>query len=628
MKRIITRLYDKKIDASGLAVFRVFYGIVLLCEIVQLFYFRHLIFDKIPYLEVSEIDYTVPLLVWMITVIFIIFGLFARTATIINYLFSLIFLSTIITYEYHMFYVYLAVNFLLMFVSVSKVASLDSLRLQLRYSNTRITYSPPRLTSVLNYYSIILLGIVFLYFDSIFQKFATNIWLSGLGMWLPISMPQTTLLNSETFVQNSKILSLFLGYLTLIFELSFLFLFFRKKWRIPLLIIGVGLHMGILIVFPIPWFALGFSSLYLLMVPVLFWNKLNQRLRFKKPRLTFYYDEECPLCNRTKIIINYLDFFNAIEFKGVQTYGFNNPIFKDINQEDLLDNIYSISNNGIIYSGIDTYKIAFRKILLLFPLGILLSIPGIYHIGKWVYGKVAQNRYVERCTEENCGFIPMPFPVNNEGIKLLKNLRVKDLKIYAISLCFVAFSLFQINCIYNSLLIKKIKNEIGFSDTIMENSIQKFSKPLQKISKVFFGITQHGVFVDSHFNNYRHIIAIKAELKNGELLRLPIINENGSPYGYNYSFIWAKWTFRVNNPNINQSNLERGVRDFTAFWAHKNKIDLNTTKFLIKVKKVDIPTQWEENFLSKQIAKPWIDGGYVEWKEDKFYGFIKDIESL
>ena len=628
MTKLINRLYDKKIDASGLSVFRVFYGIVLMCEVAQMFYFRHLIFDKIPYLEVSEIDYSIPFIIWMVAIVFLIFGFFTKTAAIINYIFSLIFLSTINTYEYHMFYVYLAVNFLLMFVSVSKVGSLDSLRLKLKYSNTRVTYSPPKLTSVLNYYAIILLGIVFLYFDSIFQKMATNIWLSGLGMWLPISMPQTTLLSSETIVQNSKFLSLFLGYLALIFELFFIFLFFRKRWRLPLLIVGLGLHMGILIVFPIPWFALGFSSLYLLMVPVSFWKKLHQRLMFKKPKLTFFYDEECPLCNRTKIILGHLDYFDAIEFKGVQTYGFEDSRLKGISKDELLDNIYSISNRNKIYSAIDTYKFALKRIPLLFPIGFLISIPGFYHIAKSIYGKIANNRYVERCTEENCGFTPMPFPSSNESMKILNNLKVKDLKIYAISLCLIVFSLFQINCIYNSLLAEKFKNEIGFSNTLVEKSIQKISKPLQKLSKVFLGITQHGVFVDTHFDEYRHIIAIKAELKNGELIRLPIINQNGSPYGYNYSFIWAKWSFRVNNPNINQSDLIRGVQDFTAFWAHKNNVDLKDAKFNIEVKKVDFPTKWERNFLSKQIAKPWIDGGYVEWKNDQYYPSIKEIEKL
>ncbi len=76
------------------------------------------------------------------------------------------------------------------------------------------------------------------------------------------------------------------------------------------------------------------------------------------------------------------------------------------------------------------------------------------------------------------------------------------------------------------------------------------------------------------------------------------------------------------------NNLNKGVRDFTAFWAYKNNINLDDAKFLIKVKKIDTPNGWEKDFLNKQIAKPWIDGGFVEWKNKEFISNIKDIESL
>lgn len=628
MKKLVTKLYDKKINASGLAVFRVLFTLVMLCEVIQLFYFRHLVYDKTPYIELSEIDFSIPLLLWMGVLGLIILGLFTRVATIINYIFCLVFIATINSYEYHMFYVYIGVSFLFMFTSISKVGSLDALLLKLKHSNTRITYNPPRTTSVLNYYAFVLTGIAFVYFDSIFYKSASYNWLNGLGMWLPASLPQITQLDIVSFVLNNKYLALFLGYLTFLFEGVFIFTFFRKKWRLPLAIIGIGLHLGILIEFPLPWFGLGVSALYVLMLPVGYWSKLQKYLSFKSHKLTFYYDEECPLCNRTKLILGHLDIFNAISFKGVQTYGFNNPIFKDIAQDDLLDNIYSVSNKGKIYSGIDTYRFAFTKIPLVFPLGIFLNIPGIYHIGKWVYTKIAENRYVERCSEENCGFVPADFPISMDNIKLSKSYKVKDLKIGFISFGLGVILIFQLNITLNSLLINNFKESIGFTGTSVSKSLNSVSMPLHKITKVFLGITTHAVFMDSHFNDYNHIIAIEAVLDNGDKVWLPIIDQEGNPDKYAYSFNWVKWTFRVNNRNINQSNLEKGIKDFTAFWAHKNNIDLNSTTFFVKVKKVEIAKQWEKDFLSNQIAKPWIDGGYVEWKANKMISAIKDIESL
>jgi hypothetical protein len=76
--------------------------------------------------------------------------------------------------------------------------------------------------------------------------------------------------------------------------------------------------------------------------------------------------------------------------------------------------------------------------------------------------------------------------------------------------------------------------------------------------------------------------------------------------------------------------LNSGVRDYTAFWAKKQNLDLTKAKFLIKVKKIDSLKNWswEKDFLNRQIAKPWIDGGFIEWKDKKFVSSIKDIESL
>ena len=121
MKKIfnfLKKAYSTKIDASGLAIFRILFGLTLFLEVVQIFYFRHLIYDKIPYIQPSEIDLGIPLIVWLIVIFFLIIGFFTRWITIINYLFSLVFIATIHSYEYHMFYVYMGVNFLLIFSSI------------------------------------------------------------------------------------------------------------------------------------------------------------------------------------------------------------------------------------------------------------------------------------------------------------------------------------------------------------------------------------------------------------------------------------------------------------------------------------------------------------------------------
>lgn len=626
---LLEKLYEKKVDATGLAIFRIAFYSVFLCEVIQIYYYRHLLFDKIPYLVPADVDFSSGLLAWMFAIVCVIIGFKTRTAALISYLFSIVFIATMKTYEYHMHYVYMGIGFLMIFLDSGKIYSVDRIIEKLKYSNSRYTYTPLKDVSVLNYYIPVLLGIGFVYFDSVFHKFASQIWLKGLGMWLPSSLPQTTHFDA-TSILNLKWLSIFLGYLTLAFELIFLFTFYRKKWRVPLLIIGIGLHVGIFLVYPIPWFGLGMICLYLLMIPFNFWWCIGRKIKLKNPRITVFYDEECPLCCRTKIIVSSIDFLNAVRFEGLQSSGFENKALKDIDRNDLLLNIYSLTPSGKIYKGIDTYRKIFLNIPVLLLPGLSLFIPGIYHAGRYFYNRIATNRYVERCTEENCGYTPPPVPkVNSDLIKVARNLTLGQLKTRSIYIGLAILFLLQLNVTYNSQLINDLKSKISFKDSVAEKIIQKFSYPIGKFSKRFLGITPHDVFTDGHFDGYNHIIGIQAEDKNtGELLWLPIIRESGHVGRYLYSFVWAKWSFRVNSPEVNQEVLENGIRDFTAFWSKKNNRHPEEFVFHVLVKKIDTPVKWEKDFLKKQKAKPWMDVGTAEWKENIFEINIPVIEEL
>lgn len=632
MKRILTgiqKLYDKKVDASGLAIFRISFYTIFLCEVIQIYYFRQLIFDKIPFVVPADVDFKYALIAWMISILFIIFGLFTKKAALISYLFSLVFIAAIRTYEYHMFYVYMCVGFLMIFLDSSRMYSLDRIRIKLKYSNSRFTYEPPTKISILNYFIPVLLGIAFVYFDSIFFKSGSHNWLTGIGMWLPSSLPQVTHLDTSPIL-NIKWLSLLLGYLTFAFEAIFLFTFFLKRWRLPLLIIGIGLHIGIFLVFPIPWFGLGVTCLYFLMVPIKYWQCLADKIKFKEHRLLIFYDEECPLCNRTKIILKSLDVFNSLKFQGLQTSGFEHKAVEKIDKQDLLLNIYSVTRSGKLLNGIKTYRKVFLYIPLLFLIGVLLYIPGFYHLARFIYSKIAGNRHVERCTDDSCGYIPPQAPkLHSDDVKLTRKTTLGNLKVRIITAGMILFVLLQLNITYNSLVINNIKERIGFNESRIESNIQRISFPLGKLSKIFFGITHHAVFMDGHFDNYNHVLAVTATDKNtGKEFWLPIINSDGHAGNYIYSFNWVKWTFRVNSPNIQQEQLEIGLRDFLIFWSYKNSINPEDLTFHILLKKIEIPKKWEHDFLKRQKLKPWEKVGTANWNGKEFLISIPVIEEL
>lgn len=147
------------------------------------------------------------------------------------------------------------------------------------------------------------------------------------------------------------------------------------------------------------------------------------------------------------------------------------------------------------------------------------------------------------------------------------------------------------------------------------------------MSKSFFGIANHPVFMDGHFRGYNHLFTLEAELSDGTRRRLPILDYEGHVDNYLYSFAFVKWTFRVDGPKVNLDNLQNGIRDFSTFWAVKNNVPLGDVKFHVLVKEIDIPLKWEKDFLKKQEVKPWRNIGFGFWEDGIFKIELPEIET-
>jgi hypothetical protein len=165
----LKRKYHQEIDATGLAFFRMLFALVLFFEVHQLSSYRHLIFDAVPNLAFSDINLNIAFIIWKGSIVFIFIGLFTRFSSAINYILSLILIGSIGNFEYHVFYAYMGINFVLMFMPVSRVWSLDRLILKLRYSNAKFHYDPPKTASVMGYWIPLFIGVGLVYFDSNLQ---------------------------------------------------------------------------------------------------------------------------------------------------------------------------------------------------------------------------------------------------------------------------------------------------------------------------------------------------------------------------------------------------------------------------------------------------------------------------
>ena len=112
-------------------------------------------------------------------------------------------------------------------------------------------------------------------------------WLSGLGFWLPSSLPQNARTNLSGLL-NQEFLVRVIGYGILFFEILFLFLIWFRPLRWILILTGILLHLGIGIAYPIPHFSLLMITLYIPLLPAGIWQKLRQIFGQHK---TGYYQE-------------------------------------------------------------------------------------------------------------------------------------------------------------------------------------------------------------------------------------------------------------------------------------------------------------------------------------------------
>jgi predicted DCC family thiol-disulfide oxidoreductase YuxK len=621
----ITRLYLSQIDARGLAFFRILYFINLFLEVLRVFNYRQLIFDNIPFVASNEIAITAGLILWLTVILFLIAGMYTRFFSIVNYLLTVIFFGAAGSFSYHMYYLYTSINLLMLFLPVSRVLSIDRLFVKWKYSSAHYIYQPPSTVNKLSYLIPVFIGIGLVYYDSILYKLISNYWMHGLGMWLPSSLPMITWVNASPLL-NGELLIKVIGYLTLIFECVFIFLFWHKKFRWPFFFIGLGLHAGILYEYPIPYFAIGVIALYLLMIPVSFWKKIKLNRKENKT-LTFYYDAECPLCIRTVILLKHFDIFTRIRFVTVQSAKGTVKELNEIPEAALLNDIYSINSSGKIFSGYNTYRKVFKAMIWTFPFSMVMYLPGISHIGRRLYSYIAANRTNTRCTDDTCGYTPPVVPSSDSDFKLLHNLSLHDLKLTAVKLFLFVAVILQFIVSLNAGLIKNIRRHGDLKGTFADTGITAFSASVKTFIRPFTGIANHPVFMDAHFKNYNHIIAIRFN-NNTNAVFLPVIDERGMPGKYLQGATYVNWTFRVNSADIDQAKLSDGILRYTAFWAGTNGLLLNDLHFDILVKKIDNYQGWEMDFLNKQIAKPWQKAGDAEWENGIFICKLEELEKI
>jgi hypothetical protein len=258
---------NRPADALGFAVFRVVYCGVLLLELRQLFQFQSLVFSEGGWPAGLV---TGGLLAWGMALCLLLAGWGTRLAAAANYLLSVAAVWAMPDFKYHLDYIMIGVNFLLLWLPVSATCSLDA-----DWRKRKTGLAAPAWVSSLWVYPLAILPLGLVYLDSVLYKLGSPMWMSGLGFWLPSSLPQNAqtdlswLLNQEKLVKG-------IGYGIMIFEAAFLFLIWFRKLRPVLVAAGLLLHAGIGVAYPIPHFSLAMMALYIPLLPDGCWRLLRK----------------------------------------------------------------------------------------------------------------------------------------------------------------------------------------------------------------------------------------------------------------------------------------------------------------------------------------------------------------
>jgi predicted DCC family thiol-disulfide oxidoreductase YuxK len=628
----LARATKKQVPATGIGIFRILYGLVTFQEIIFLLYFNHLIFDPIPYLDIEFPMIPFFLCIWGIVALSLSVGFHCQRAAILNYIFWIIFVCfTPMQRDFDGGFdqFMTGTGLFLIFMPINRAFSIDNLRLKLRSPSFSKLISPPATVSVLAYFLPLGICLGFLYFDSAIHKLFAEHWRNGLGAWLPSTHPYYISAIDMSWLLNIEPLQKIIGYTILAFQFSFIFLFYSSRFRVPLLFIGAGLHLGITLTFNIYPFGMGMLIFYSLMIPFSWWRRIGSLLKNQSPSLSVFYDEMCPLCNRTVITIKHFDILDTIEFKGLQTDASAYPALKSINPELLLTDLYAITPSGKLYKGLDTYIQILLNMRYPALLGLFLLIPGIYHYAAAKYRKIADTRQRITCTS-TCIAPPttLSHPVSfYDHYFEVFAAKYPDKFITRLKKILILILILQLNSTIHYGILYRLN--VDFKQSSLMSALEAASNSVLTLSSTFLGITPHALYLHDHFQGYEHILGITYMTNKGEEHWLPFFNAQGRILSPNWGRVHSMWANIAVTPNIDQQRLEKFIMKITAFWGTKIGLNLNKTQFIVKLKEIDSPSNWMFNLRNKNLNNPWTDIGTVNWTNKTVtIRLTTDIEEL
>lgn len=265
-------------------------------------------------------------------------------------------------------------------------------------------------------------------------------WLNGYRILYHFAESAMTGSALAAFVGELPFSAATLALLSLMFELTFAVAVLVPRMTLPYVITGTFFHVGIYVLIRAPF--VGWPLLYVVFIENLRRGRSAARrvqgaeqpnrlelapagtgkaatLRPPGPEhapWTVYYDDQCPLCVRSMVILDALDVRRRLAYVGIgrivpgvhdetatrERAGRTPSAREDLSPDALRHAMHVLDPRGGVHRGFFAFRALSRTLPPLWPVLPVLHLPGAAKVGSQVYARVARRRLRVTCRAGAC----------------------------------------------------------------------------------------------------------------------------------------------------------------------------------------------------------------------------------
>lgn len=241
------------VSTQWLGIFRISIFAQFLIMWYFLLYYQPLLGGEIWKFTYTPSFISTLLWTWFVVILFMIAGLFTRFASVVNYI-CVILICDISNQSHAGSY----------FNDIMKASSLLMMLMPIHHSYAvdKHLFKLPSVTPRFVYWAFLIATLGLIYTGAGLCKFFSKAWINGIGLWLPLSSPYSSLSTLTELLIDQKWLMYTINYVTIAWEVLFIPLLLWKRTYKLTILIGIIFHLGIVALFYLPKTALGVLSLY------------------------------------------------------------------------------------------------------------------------------------------------------------------------------------------------------------------------------------------------------------------------------------------------------------------------------------------------------------------------------